>query len=310
MVIEHNGVSHQDETVTKDFNGARGLIYAMTAQTFSRFAQYPIFGERFFEWPLAMTADARAEREWIYQYTIADVLNDVGHEIDGVAIHAVEFDQLEDHTIVMERLQNHDSLFELLADLDDIAPDQQATLGKSIEAYGTWTATLYNRGIVAECNHCGNVMVDRDNLNNLTLIDFENYSGPVKDSDPEVQEYIAARHRMLGPNSVDPIRSLALDIGILAGLKLPYDSKSFYIVNFLQGLARTYEGSMDDLLPLLFDPRVRYLGLIRAGFYDSTHRHELKTGKSAISYFREAYDELCLKVAEGLEEITPKLPAN
>ncbi len=301
MVIEHNGVSHQDETVTKEFDGARGLIYAMTAQTFSRFAQYPIFGKRFFEWPLAMTSDVRAEREWIYQYTVADILDQVGHEIDGVSIRAVEFDELTDHSIVMERLHDHVSLFELLADMSDIDDEQRAALGKSIEAYGSWTAMLYNRGIVPECNHCGNVMVNPDGMNDLALIDFENYSGPVKDSDPEVQDYIAARHRMLVPNSVEPIRSLALDIGILAGLKLPSDSKNFYLENLLRGLARSYEGSMDDLLPLLFDPRIRYLGLIRAGFYDSTHTQELKTGRSAISYFREAYDELCLRVAEELE---------
>ncbi|MEN9407097.1 MAG: hypothetical protein RLZZ455_313 [Candidatus Parcubacteria bacterium] len=297
MRIEHNGISHDGAVVRKDFNSRNSYIYAVTAQAFSRGAQYPLFGRNFFEWPLSTDPKIRAEREWLYQEELENRLEGVGNAIDGVRFRAVKFHAFQNGVIEMENLDQYRSIFERLKQSDSSA--NVGALSNTITAYGKWTALLANTGIVPECNHCGNVMVKDDNVSDVVLIDFENYSGPIQriyEEDAELLE----KHRQLD-KPVDPVTSLSLDIGILSGLKLSREQKIFYISHFLRGFKDVYEGSMELLPSLLQDRRVMHLGLIRAFFYDVTHMREARATRSAVSYFRADYKGVVRSVVGILE---------
>lgn len=297
MKIEHNELCINGDLVRKDHGGLRGYIYPLAAHAFSDFSQYFIFGENFFEWPLSFNPKVRAEREWLYQQEIKSRLTKLGNTIDGVRIDAVEFLSIDGPMIEMKRLNGYVSLFELLGQPEVVVNEE--LLARAIKVYGKWVGLLCRDGIVPECNHCGNVMIDRDNYSRITVIDFENYSGLLVLDEARRSE-LMRRHRLLD-RGVDPIVSLALDIGILSGVKLDLEQKKFYLKYFLAGFCDIY-GGVGQLSKLLVDQRIGFLGRVRALFYDATHLAEIKTTGSAVSYFENDYGELCRYLIAGVEE--------
>lgn len=293
--IKHNSLHFSDDSVVKDFSSKKGLIYAATAHAFSNVVQYPVFGERFFAWPLAFRAKVRAEREWIYQEAVHGAIEQRGGIIAGVPFTVVPFRSLEGSSIKMDRLDNRVSVYELLKSPDTISDRDK--LAHSIGAYGVWTGILCNRGVVPECNHCGNIMVDKEANSSVALIDFENYSGSIRGLNVVPAHNQKFRHR-LTDKSVDPITSLALDVGIIAGLKLPQQEKNFYLASFISGFSSEYNEVNKGMAPherlkgLLSDRRVKALGLTRGIFYDATHHRELAEGPSAVAYFKRDYNAL------------------
>ena len=292
--IKHNGVVLDEHFVDKTFKSTKGFVYSATAHLFSDVVQYPVFGRRFFEWPLALRAKVRAEREYIYADLVRELLDQLGNEVNGVPFHAIPFLSLQGDVIRMERAHGYKSVFELLKDPTLIT--DRGKLADCIEAYGAWTAELCNHGVVPECNHCGNIMVDEEKNEQVILIDFENYSGTIDTHQANPDYTPKYKHRMTD-KSVNPITSLGLDIGILAGMKLPQEEKAFYTENYVIGFSRQFCPTECDeprqrLETLLGDRRVRTLGLTRGVFYDTTHLAERKEGPAA-SYFKRDYAQLC-----------------
>lgn len=285
MKIVHNSISVNEEagTVTKDFSSASGLIYTACAKTFSNFVQGPLLGENLVKWPLSFSPTVRAEREEIYQAEVRRRAVAIGNQVGEASIRAVEFLGRSGPVITMEHLDSHLSLFEILRDESNSFDEDE--LEMAMRSYGQWIGILYSDGIVPECNHVGNLMLNRSDLSDLVVIDFEMYSG----GSSHRPTLARGGHKMIDEVAVDPVVSLALDAGLLAGIKLPLDQKVSYLKNLLLGVNSSFPGHMDEFTSLVTDPRLRKLAEVRSLFFDATHPGELVNGPSAHSYFKDSY---------------------
>jgi hypothetical protein len=306
MRIEHNTIQYDGDIARKDLGGYKADTYAFAAKTFSRVFQYALFGGRsFFDWPLSPNPNIRAEREWLYQAVMRERAAEIGNSIDGVRLNVVDFHKLDGTSIEMQRLIGYTSVSELLKNPDRVA--DRAQLGHAIKAYGEWTALLCNTGVVPECNHCGNIMLKDSDYRDMVVIDFENYSGPIQTIYEEDSEQLMDKHAMLD-QPADPITSLALDIGILSGLKIPQDQKLFYTEHFLKGFHQLYEGPMDHLPNLLKDKRVMLIGMVRSFMYDLTHISEVGKINPSITFLTKDYGMLTRLVEDYLIDMESLIP--
>lgn len=287
MKIAHNGIKETPSAFIKDQRGIKSEVYALGAQALAGFLHILHRG-KFFEWPLSLSPKLRSAREFLYQQIIDRRLKLLGNQIDGVTIDAIQFQRLKGTQIEMERLDHSTSLDQLLQDPDRIKDSD--TLAQSIRAYGVWMRILNDDGIVAECNHPGNVLIDQDNERHITVIDFENYSGSHQDDKKQFSSEQLWHHKMLDPFAVDSILSLALDIGLLAQLKISPEQKIYYITNFLSGYFHNYQAGFNELCLLLDDDSIKNIGMIRSYLYDLTHFGEIPKLKSALFHFTRDYD--------------------
>lgn len=286
--VVHNKLEISETSVVKNFGCFNGIHYALAAKSFSHFFQYFIFGKYFFEWPLAFSPATRAEREWIYQQGLSNHTSENG-DYNGIELRIVEFKRLSDSKIEMEKVEGYVDLFELLGNPESI--NERDTLARTIQAYGAWVADLYNHGIMPLCNHPGNVMVNQEDYSKAVLIDFENYIGDITQFGVNLSKEQLNRHRLI-KCTVDPVTALALDIGVMASLKIPIQEKLFYQTHFKSGFVEVYEGDLKRLHTYLEDRRLSFLGFVRGVFYDVSHAYELRKAGLAISYFIKDYSTL------------------